>query len=57
LTGPTDPELMDDANRLIALARVGQPSEVAVIIAWLISDEAGYAIDAHYPIDRGQMCL
>ena len=40
-----------------ALARVGQPSEVAGLIAWLTSPDASYATGGYYPVDGGQMCL
>lgn len=52
-----DPELMAEAERLIPLARVGQPSEVAGIIAWLTSSDAGYATGGYFTVDGGQTCL
>jgi NAD(P)-dependent dehydrogenase (short-subunit alcohol dehydrogenase family) len=52
-----DPELMAEAERLIPLARVGQPAEVAGIIAWLTSSDAGYATGGYFTVDGGQTCL
>jgi NAD(P)-dependent dehydrogenase (short-subunit alcohol dehydrogenase family) len=52
-----DPEMLADAERLIPLARVGQPAEVAGLIAWLTSPDSSYATGGYYPVDGGQMCL
>lgn len=52
-----DAELLAEAERLIPLARVGQPSEVAGLIAWLTSPDSSYATGGYYPVDGGQMCL
>ncbi|HET9894014.1 MAG TPA: SDR family NAD(P)-dependent oxidoreductase [Streptosporangiaceae bacterium] len=52
-----DPDTLADAERLIPLARVGQPSEVAGLISWLTSPDASYATGGYYPVDGGQMCL
>jgi NAD(P)-dependent dehydrogenase (short-subunit alcohol dehydrogenase family) len=52
-----DPELMAEAEGMIPLRRIGQPSEVAGIIAWLTSGDASYATGGYFPVDGGQMCL
>lgn len=52
-----DAELMAEAERMIPLARVGQPAEVAGLIAWLTSPDASYATGGYYPVDGGQMCM
>jgi NAD(P)-dependent dehydrogenase (short-subunit alcohol dehydrogenase family) len=52
-----DAALLADAERSIPLARVGQPAEVAGLIAWLTSPDASYATGGYYPVDGGQMCL
>ena len=52
-----DAEMLAEAERLIPLARVGQPAEVAGLIAWLTSPDASYATGGYYPVDGGQMCL
>ncbi|MEO8742372.1 MAG: 3-ketoacyl-ACP reductase FabG2, partial [Lysobacteraceae bacterium] len=35
-------EVLEEALKMIPMRRVGQPDEVAAVIAFLISDEAGY---------------
>jgi beta-ketoacyl ACP reductase len=52
-----DAKLLEEAEDLIPLARVGQPAEVAGLIAWLASPDASYATGGYYPVDGGQMCL
>jgi NAD(P)-dependent dehydrogenase (short-subunit alcohol dehydrogenase family) len=52
-----DPTLMAEAEQLIPLRRVGQPSEVAGMIAWLTSDDASYATGGYFTVDGGQTCL
>jgi NAD(P)-dependent dehydrogenase (short-subunit alcohol dehydrogenase family) len=49
-----DPELLAEAEQLVPLRRVGQPSEVAGIIAWLCSDDASYATGGYFTVDGGQ---
>jgi NAD(P)-dependent dehydrogenase (short-subunit alcohol dehydrogenase family) len=38
-----------------ALQRMGQPEEVAELVAWLASDGASFATGAYYPIDGGYL--
>ena len=52
-----DPELLAEAERLIPLRRIGQPSEVAGMIAWLASSDSGYATGGYFMVDGGQTCL
>ena len=52
-----DEQSMAEAERLIPLRRIGQPAEVAGIISWLTSADAGYATGGYFPVDGGQMCL
>jgi NAD(P)-dependent dehydrogenase (short-subunit alcohol dehydrogenase family) len=52
-----EPELMNEAERLIPLRRIGQPSEVAGMISWLTSSDASYTTGGYFPVDGGQMCL
>ena len=52
-----DAKLLDEAEGDIPLARIGQPSEVAGLIAWLTSPDASYATGGYYPVDGGQMCI
>jgi NAD(P)-dependent dehydrogenase (short-subunit alcohol dehydrogenase family) len=49
-------ERNEEAEQLaseIPLARPGQPSEVAALVAWLCSDEASYVTGVSYLIDGG----
>jgi NAD(P)-dependent dehydrogenase (short-subunit alcohol dehydrogenase family) len=52
-----DADLLADAQRQIPLGRIGQPAEVAGMIAWLISPEASYATGGYFMVDGGQTCL
>jgi len=52
-----DPVLLAEAERVVPLRRIGQPSEVAGLIDWLSSDDASYATGGYFPVDGGQMCL
>jgi NAD(P)-dependent dehydrogenase (short-subunit alcohol dehydrogenase family) len=52
-----DPALLAEAERLIPLGRIGQPSEVAGIIAWLASSDSRYATGGYFTVDGGQTCL
>jgi NAD(P)-dependent dehydrogenase (short-subunit alcohol dehydrogenase family) len=38
-----------------ALQRLGEPHEVAELVAWLASDAASFATGAYYPIDGGYL--
>lgn len=38
-----------------ALQRLGEPDEVAELVAWLASDAASFATGAYYPIDGGYL--
>jgi 2-dehydro-3-deoxy-L-rhamnonate dehydrogenase (NAD+) len=38
-----------------ALQRIGEPEEVAELVAWLASDAASFATGAYYPIDGGYL--
>ena len=44
------PERWEEFNRLSGLGRVGTPEEIAALIAFLVSDEAGYITGQNYPI-------
>jgi 3-oxoacyl-[acyl-carrier protein] reductase len=37
----------------VPLKRFGQPGEVAALVRWLASDEAGYVTGAVLPVDGG----
>ena len=38
-----------------ALQRIGEPEEVAELVAWLASDAASFATGSYYPIDGGYL--
>ena len=43
-----------DGERSIALGRIGQPEEIARVVAFLLSDEARYVTGAHFVVDGGR---
>ena len=44
------PERMEEFNQMSGLGRVGTTDEIAALIAFLVSDEAGYITGQNYPI-------
>jgi NAD(P)-dependent dehydrogenase (short-subunit alcohol dehydrogenase family) len=38
----------------IPLSRLGQPEEVAALVAWLLSDESSFANGGIYTVDGGE---
>jgi len=40
-------------SQMIPMGRLGQPAEVAAMIAWLLSDQASYVTGAVIPVDGG----
>ena len=52
-----DANLLAEAERLIPLGRIGQPAEIAGMVAWLTSPDASYATGGYFMVDGGQTCL
>jgi 3-oxoacyl-[acyl-carrier protein] reductase len=52
-----DPQALAEAEQLIPLGRIGEPGEVAGIVAWLTSPDASYATGGYFMVDGGQTCL
>ena len=53
--GFTPHELMKQATKGIPMGRPGKPDEVANLIAFLASEEAGYITGANIPVDGGAL--
>jgi len=47
------PDLLDKIVATIPVKRLGEPSEIASIVAWLASDEAGYSTGADFSVNGG----
>ena len=48
-----DPEVHETMCRLHPMGRMGQPEEIAAVIAFLASDEASFVAAAVWPVDGG----
>ena len=46
-------EVLDKIIGTVPVKRLGEPSEIASIIAWLASDEGGYATGAEFNVNGG----
>lgn len=53
MTAELSPELQDSYVKSIPAARFATPTEVARVITWLASDDAGYISGAVIPVDGG----
>ena len=47
------PEVMDQIVGMIPVKRLGEPDEIASIIAWLASEESGFATGADFSLNGG----
>lgn len=50
---PTEEELHDLANRVVPMGRLGDPTEVAEVVAFLASDAASYMTGSLVTVDAG----
>jgi acetoacetyl-CoA reductase len=46
-------EVLDKIVGTIPVKRLGEPSEIASIIAWLATDEGGYSTGADFSVNGG----
>jgi 3-oxoacyl-[acyl-carrier protein] reductase len=49
------PEVVEEALKLIPLRRIGQPEEVAAVVAFLMSDEAAYVTRQVISVNGGMV--
>ena len=47
------PDVLEKIVATVPVKRLGEPSEIASIIAWLASDEGGYATGADFSVNGG----
>jgi 3-oxoacyl-[acyl-carrier protein] reductase len=54
MNGDTSAEVLAHITSLIPMQRVGQPGEVAELVAWLVSDQCSFSTAAVYDISGGR---
>lgn len=54
MNASTKPEVLEYMTGLIPMKRLGQPQEVAELIAWLVSDRMSFSTGAVYDISGGR---
>ncbi|MGQ0711225.1 MAG: acetoacetyl-CoA reductase [Rhodoferax sp.] len=47
------PEVLEKIIATVPVKRLGEPSEIASIISWLVSDEGGYTTGANFDVNGG----
>jgi gluconate 5-dehydrogenase len=51
--GPERPDFMDEVNSRIPMGRIGQPSEIAGAVIFLIGDASSYVTGQNLVVDGG----
>jgi 3-oxoacyl-[acyl-carrier protein] reductase len=54
MNAKTDPAVLAHITSLIPMGRIGQPEEVADLVAWLVSDQCSFSTGAIYDISGGR---
>ena len=54
MNATTAPDVLKHITSLIPMGRVGQPAEVAELVAWLASDKCSFSTGAVYDISGGR---
>jgi len=54
MNAATGPEVLAHVTSLIPMKRIGQPAEVAELVAWLCSDKVSFSTGAVYDISGGR---
>jgi 3-oxoacyl-[acyl-carrier protein] reductase len=50
---PDEGEFAEDAKKVMAIGRYGQPSDIASVVSYLASRESGYVTGANWNVDGG----
>lgn len=53
MTAAIRPDILDGMIAATPVGRLGQPEEIASIVAWLASDESGYSTGADFSVNGG----
>jgi acetoacetyl-CoA reductase len=53
MTAAIRQDILDTMIAATPVGRLGQPEEIASIVAWLASDESGYSTGADFSVNGG----
>jgi acetoacetyl-CoA reductase len=53
MTAAIRPDILGSMIAATPVGRLGQPEEIASIVAWLASDESGYSTGADFSVNGG----